>query len=83
MWGRVAGRVGAQKGEFILKPALRSVFHTATPYRLVFGADDPKRAGRLSAACRHFDARGLNHRVKVTGGIVDEDCASVFPGKAQ
>jgi tRNA(adenine34) deaminase len=45
--------------------------------RLVFGADDPKAgfAGSLGDLVR--DPR-LNHRVEVTGGVLDEECGRVL-----
>jgi len=41
--------------------------------RLVFGAYDPK-SGAVESVCRAFELPGLNHRVKVTGGVLAEAC---------
>ena len=41
--------------------------------RLVFGAHDPK-SGAVSSVCRAFELPGLNHRVRVTGGVMTEAC---------
>lgn len=42
--------------------------------RLVFGAHDPKR-GAVNSTLHAFDKDGLNHRVNVTGGVMEDDCA--------
>ena len=42
--------------------------------RLVFGAYDPKR-GAVNSTLPAFDARGLNHRLDVCGGVLEQDCA--------
>ena len=42
--------------------------------RLVFGAHDPK-SGAVESVCQAFELPGLNHRVKVTGGVLAEACA--------
>ena len=41
--------------------------------RLVFAAHDPK-SGAVESVCRAFELPGLNHRVKVTGGVLAEVC---------
>lgn len=45
--------------------------------RLVFGALDPKAGAVSSLAAVCTDAR-LNHRLSVTGGILDVECAAVL-----
>jgi tRNA(adenine34) deaminase len=40
---------------------------------VVFGAPEPK-AGALTSACRAHETPGLNHRLHVTGGVLEEDC---------
>ena len=40
---------------------------------VVFGAPEPK-AGALMSACRAHETPGLNHRLQVTGGVLEEDC---------
>jgi tRNA(adenine34) deaminase len=42
--------------------------------RLVFAAHDPK-SGAVESVCRAFELPGLNHRVKVTGGVLAEACS--------
>ena len=42
--------------------------------RLVFGAYDPKR-GALNSTAHVFDAQGLNHRIEVVGGVLQQACA--------
>ena len=42
--------------------------------RLVFGAYDPKR-GALNSTAHVFDAQGLNHRIEVAGGVLQQACA--------
>jgi tRNA(adenine34) deaminase len=42
--------------------------------RLVFGAYDPKR-GAVNSTMHAFDTRGLNHRLDVCGGVLEQDCA--------
>ena len=44
---------------------------------VVFGAPEPK-AGALVSACRAHETPGLNHRLRVTGGILEEDCRRVM-----
>ena len=45
--------------------------------RLVFGAYDPKR-GAAGSQFDAFSAPGLNHRVKVQGGVLAEDCMQLL-----
>ena len=40
---------------------------------LVYGASDPKR-GAVSSTFRAFEAEGLNHRVRLQGGVLAERC---------
>ena len=42
--------------------------------RLVFGAYDPKR-GALNSTAHVFDAQGLNHRIEVACGVMQQACA--------
>lgn len=42
--------------------------------RLVFGACDPKR-GAVNSTVHAFDTQGLNHRIEVTGGVLEQACA--------
>jgi tRNA(adenine34) deaminase len=42
--------------------------------RLVFGACDPKR-GAVNSTAHTFDAQGLNHRIQVAGGVLEQACA--------
>ena len=45
--------------------------------RVVFGAFDPKSGAVVS--CLHgFDAKGLNHRVESTGGMLAEECGEIL-----
>jgi tRNA(adenine34) deaminase len=41
--------------------------------RVVFGAAEPK-TGALMSACRAHETPGLNHRLQVTGGVMEEEC---------
>ena len=41
--------------------------------RLVFGASDPKRDIAQGVA-QVFESQGLNHRVEVCGGVLENDC---------
>lgn len=43
--------------------------------RLVFGASDPKR-GAVNSTTHAFQTQGLNHRVEVCGGVLENDCAA-------
>jgi tRNA(adenine34) deaminase len=42
--------------------------------RLVFGASDPKR-GAVNSTGHVFDSQGLNHSVRVEGGVMSEQCS--------
>ena len=44
---------------------------------LVYGTTDPK-AGAVESTARVLDNPKLNHRVKVTGGILKEECSRVL-----
>ena len=41
--------------------------------QVVFGAPEP-RAGALVSACRAHETPGLNHRLQVSGGVLEEEC---------
>jgi len=43
--------------------------------RLVFGAPDVKR-GAVNSTTHAFETQGLNHRVEVCGGVLENDCAA-------
>ena len=45
--------------------------------RVVFGPRDPK-GGAAGSVMDVFGAPGLNHRVEVTGGVLDEECARML-----
>jgi len=45
--------------------------------RLVYGADDPK-AGVIKSLFRILDNEGINHRVAVTGGVLQEECSEIL-----
>lgn len=47
--------------------------------RLVFGAHDAKR-GVIDSRWAVFDAPWLNHRVEVTGGVLEKECAALLRG---
>lgn len=47
--------------------------------RLVFGAHDSKR-GVVDSHWEVFDAPWLNHRVKVVGGVLEQECAALLKG---
>jgi tRNA(adenine34) deaminase len=44
---------------------------------LIYGASDPK-AGVVESIARALDNPKLNHKVKVTGGILKEECSSLL-----
>jgi tRNA(adenine34) deaminase len=46
---------------------------------VVFGAAEPK-AGALMSACRAHETPGLNHRLQVTGGVLEEECRRMIQG---
>jgi len=45
--------------------------------RLVYGCDDPK-GGAARSCFAVFDHPALNHRVKVVGGVLAQECAGVL-----
>jgi len=45
--------------------------------RLVFGAHDPK-SGAVESVCQAFELPGLNHRVRVSSGILSEACGDLL-----
>jgi tRNA(adenine34) deaminase len=45
--------------------------------RVVFGAFDPK-AGAAGGLIDAFALKGLNHRVDVFGGVLDEECGALL-----
>lgn len=45
--------------------------------RVVFGAFDPK-AGAAGGLIDAFALKGLNHRVDVFGGVLEEDCGALL-----
>ncbi|BAZ93657.1 tRNA-specific adenosine deaminase [Thiohalobacter sp. COW1] len=47
--------------------------------RLVFGAHDSKR-GVVDSRWEVFSAPWLNHRVEVTGGVLEGECAALLKG---
>lgn len=44
---------------------------------VVYGAAEP-RAGALVSACRAHETPGLNHRLEVSGGVLEADCRAVM-----
>ena len=44
--------------------------------RVVFGAAEPK-AGALGSTIQAQDAPGLNHRLEVVGGVLEEECRAM------
>lgn len=47
--------------------------------RVVFGAFDPK-AGAAGGIIDAFALKGLNHRVDVFGGVLEEECGALLTG---
>jgi tRNA(adenine34) deaminase len=47
--------------------------------RVVFGAFDPK-AGAAGGMIDAFALKGLNHRIDVFGGVLEQDCAALLSG---
>jgi tRNA(adenine34) deaminase len=45
--------------------------------RVVFGAFDPK-AGAAGGMIDAFALKGLNHRVDVFGGVLEQECAALL-----
>lgn len=46
---------------------------------LVFGAHEP-RTGAVVSTVQGFDTPGLNHRVSVVAGVLEEECRAVMQG---
>jgi tRNA(adenine34) deaminase len=46
---------------------------------VVFGALEPK-AGALVSSCRAHETPGLNHRLQVTGSVLEEECRRMIQG---
>lgn len=44
---------------------------------VVYGAPEPK-SGALGSTIRAHEAPGLNHRVEVIGGVLEEECRAVI-----
>lgn len=44
---------------------------------VIFGAPEPN-AGALISACRAHETPGLNHRLQVTGGVLEGECRRVM-----
>ena len=44
---------------------------------VVYGAPEP-RAGALVSSTRAHETAGLNHRVSILGGVMEEDCREVM-----
>jgi len=47
--------------------------------RLVFGVDDPK-VGAIKSLFRILDSKKINHRVAVSGGVLQKDCSEILSG---
>ena len=47
--------------------------------QVVFGAPEP-RAGALVSAVRAHETPGLNHRLEVVGGVLEEECRQMIRG---
>jgi tRNA(adenine34) deaminase len=45
--------------------------------RIVYGATDPKR-GAAGSALQLADAEFLNHRIEVSGGLLEETCSALL-----
>jgi tRNA(adenine34) deaminase len=45
--------------------------------RVVYGAADPK-SGAVDTCCRGFELPGLNHRVAVTAGVMQDECGELL-----
>ncbi len=43
--------------------------------RLVYGAPDPKR-GAVNSTQHAFESQGLNHRIEVSGAVLQDECAA-------
>jgi tRNA(adenine34) deaminase len=46
---------------------------------VVYGAVEPK-TGALVSSMRAHESLGLNHRVEVIGGVLEEDCRDIIQG---
>jgi tRNA(adenine34) deaminase len=44
---------------------------------LIYGAADPK-AGAVRSCCQLADRNHLNHRIRVTSGILEDECGSML-----
>lgn len=44
---------------------------------LVYGAPEPK-SGAVASTARLFESQGVNHRVEVTAGILEHECAQLL-----
>jgi tRNA(adenine34) deaminase len=44
---------------------------------VVYGADEP-RAGALVSAARAHETPGLNHRLEIVGGVLEDECRAVM-----
>jgi tRNA(adenine34) deaminase len=44
---------------------------------LVFGAREPK-AGAVCSIARALETPGLNHRIEVVGGVLEDDCRDII-----
>jgi tRNA(adenine34) deaminase len=44
---------------------------------LVYGAAEPK-AGAVCSAARAHETPGLNHRIEVVGGVLEDDCRTII-----
>lgn len=47
--------------------------------RLVYGAPAPK-SGAVASTVRLFESPGVNHRVEVTAGVLEKECAQLLIG---
>jgi tRNA(adenine34) deaminase len=45
--------------------------------RLVYGADDPK-GGAVRSCCEILSHPRLNHKVEITSGVLDAECAAII-----
>ena len=45
--------------------------------RVIFGAPEPK-AGALISSSRAHETPGLNHRLQVTSGVLEEECRTLM-----
>jgi tRNA(adenine34) deaminase len=44
---------------------------------VVYGVSEPK-SGALVSTIRAHEAPGLNHRIEILGGVLDEDCRAII-----